>query len=366
MEKYLVYRLLVYRYSLLGPWNAISLLVPTLLLGVNVFCLIFRPSTRLSRSGNLALLNMLPLFSGPCLDFTVDILAVPYRYYAVFYRWQGRVATMLLVGHIISAMEDDKFSGSIAMVAAAIMTFLPLFRRRIYELCLRTHQALSCLAAVGLAFHLQSMTDRSWLWLYVYLAVTALTTFSQVGLMAFRNKMMGRTFGRAYINHDAGAVRVSIQLPRPLAFEAGQYLLLWMPRVRLLESHPFVVTSWAEAEQGIVDLFIEPRRGFISSLVRYSHEYAVPRLAFLSGPHGVSVPVWDYEAVLMVATGYGIVAQAPYLKKLVYGYNYSRGRTRQIYLIWQVANLDIVHAAESILNSILNDDTLDNGYVCAS
>ncbi|KXH48215.1 FAD-binding domain-containing protein [Colletotrichum salicis] len=377
MEKYLVYRHLVHRHSLLGPWNAVSLLVPTLLLGVNVFCLAFRPSTLLARSGNLALFNMLPLFSGLCLDFTADILAVPLRHYAVFHRWQGRVATMLLAGHIISAMEDDKFSvqvsegasellmvtGSIAMVAAATMTFLPFFRRRIYELCLRTHQALSCLAAVGLAFHLRLMTGRSWLWLYVYLAVVALISFSQVSLMAFRNKRMGRTFGRAYINHDAGAVRVSIQLSRPLAFEAGQYLLLWMPRVRLLESHPFVVTSWAEAEQDIVDLFIEPRRGFTSSLVRYSHEHAVPRLAFLSGPHGVSVPVWDYEAVLMVATGHGIAAQAPYLKKLVYGYNHCRGRTRQIHLIWQVANLDIVHAAESILNPILNDDTLDNGYI---
>ncbi|KAL4403350.1 FAD-binding domain-containing protein [Colletotrichum abscissum] len=377
MEKYLVYRLLVHRHSLLGPWNAISLLGPTLLLGVNVFCLTFRPSTLLARSGNLALLNMLPLFSGPCLDFTADILAVPFRHYAVFHRWQGRVATILLAGHIISAMGDDNRTtlmtnfrffillsqGSIAMVAAATMTFLPFFRRRIYELCLRAHQALACLAAVGLAFHLRSMAGRSWLWLYVYLAVTALITFSQVGLMAFRNKAMGRTFGRAYINHDAGAVRVSIQLSRPLAFEAGQYLLVWMPRVRLLESHPFVVTSWAEAEQDIVDLFIEPRRGFTSSLVRYSHERAVPRLTFLSGPHGVSVPVWDYEAVLMVATGHGIAAQAPYLKKLVYGYNHCRGRTRQIHLVWQVANLDIVHAAESILNPILNDDTLDNGYI---
>ncbi|KDN59968.1 hypothetical protein CSUB01_10309 [Colletotrichum sublineola] len=64
----------------------------------------------------------------------------------------------------------------------------------------------------------------------------------------------------------------------------------------------------------------------------------------------------------MVATDHGISAQAPYLKKLVYGYNHCRGRTRQIHLIWQVTDLGIVHAAESILNPILNDDTLDDGY----
>ncbi|WQF77098.1 Putative ferric reductase, NAD binding domain, FAD-binding domain, ferredoxin reductase-type [Colletotrichum destructivum] len=284
---------------------------------------------------------------------------------------------MLLAAHIVSAMQNDKYQvqvpdginelllliGSIAMVAAATISFLPFFRRRIYELCLRTHQALAALAAVGAALHLLSVAGRLRLWVYIYLAVTTLATLVQGCLMAFRNKALGQTFGRAYIDHVTGTVQVSIKLSRPLKFEAGQYLLLWIPRVRLFECHPFVVTSWAEAEQSIVDLFIKPRRGFTSSLVRYSHGHVVPRLALLSGPHGVSVPVWDYEAVLMVATDHGISAQAPYLKKLVYGYNHCRGRTRQIHLIWQVTNLGIVHAAESILNPILNDDTLDDGYI---
>ncbi|GKT61192.1 FAD-binding domain-containing protein [Colletotrichum tofieldiae] len=249
------------------------------------------------------------------------------------------------------------------MVAAATISFPPFFRRRIYELCLRTHQALAALAAVGIALHLLSIAGRFRLWVCIYLAVTTLAVLVQGCLMAFRNKAMGQTFGRAYIDHVTGTVQVSIKLSRPLKFQAGQYLLLWIPRVRLFECHPFVVTSWAEAEQSIVDLFIKPRRGFTSSLVRYSHGHVVPRLALLSGPHGVSVPVWDYEAVLMVATDHGISAQAPYLKKLVYGYNHCRGRTRQIHLIWQVTNLGIVHAAESILNPILNDDTLDDGYI---
>nr|XP_036576568.1 FAD-binding domain-containing protein [Colletotrichum truncatum]KAF6783325.1 FAD-binding domain-containing protein [Colletotrichum truncatum] len=377
LEKHLLYRLLVHRHALFGPWNVVSLLLPTVYIGVNAFCLAFRPSTFLSRSGNLALLNTLPLFASPCLDLTADILAIPFRHYAAMHRWQGRVAAMLLAAHIVSAMQNNQYQvqvpdrvnellmliGSIAMVAAATISFLPFFRRRIYELCLRTHQALASLAAVGIALHLLSIAGRSWQWVYIYLGVTALATMIQGCLVAFRNKAMGQTFGRAYIDHVTGTVRISITLSRPLKFEAGQYLLLWMPRVRLFECHPFVVTSWAEAEQGIVDLFIKPRRGFTSSLVRYSHEHVVPRLALFSGPHGVSIPVWDYEAVFMVATDHGIAAQAPYLKKLVYGYNHCRGRTRQIHLIWQVTNLGIVHAAESILNPILNDDTLDDGYI---
>ncbi|KAK1973274.1 hypothetical protein LZ30DRAFT_611311, partial [Colletotrichum cereale] len=73
--------------------------------------------------------------------------------------------------------------------------------------------------------------------------------------------------------------------------------------------------------------------GFTSSLVRYSHRRVVPRLALISRPYSVSMLVWDYKAVLIVATDHGISAQTPYLKKLVYRYNHYKGRTRQIHLI---------------------------------
>ncbi|WQF76929.1 hypothetical protein CDEST_01943 [Colletotrichum destructivum] len=109
LEKHLLYRLLVHRHSLFGPWNVVSLLLPAVYMGVNAFCLAFRPSTFLSRSGNLALLNTLPLFASSCLDFTADILALPFRHYAAMHRWQGRVAAMLLAAHIVSAMQNDKY-----------------------------------------------------------------------------------------------------------------------------------------------------------------------------------------------------------------------------------------------------------------
>lgn len=108
LEKHLVYRLSVHRHSLFGPWNAVSLLAPTVYLGINVFFLTFRPSTLLARSGNLTLLNMLSLFAGPCLDFTADILAIPFQHYAAIHRWQGRTATMLLAAHVVIAMQNDR------------------------------------------------------------------------------------------------------------------------------------------------------------------------------------------------------------------------------------------------------------------
>jgi NAD(P)H-flavin reductase len=42
-------------------------------------------------------------------------------------------------------------------------------------------------------------------------------------------------------------------------------------------------------------------------------------VALFSGPHGTSAPVGNYETILMIADGFSIVTQLPYLKHLIYG-----------------------------------------------
>lgn len=163
----------------------------------------------------------------------------------------------------------------------------------------------------------------------------------------YQNRRRGSTFTRALIFPvDEGeaisrglAIRVRLVLSRPIQVEAGQYVGLWIPRVRLLESHPFVITSWTETKQSSVELFIQPKGGFTMRLLRYRQHLPIPRLAIITGPHGKVTPVLDYEAVILFATDYGITAQIPYLKKLVHGYNYRKGRTRRIRLVWLVSSL---------------------------
>lgn len=104
--------------------------------------------------------------------------------------------------------------------------------------------------------------------------------------------------------------------------------------------------------------------------------------ATVTGPHGISEPVNQYESVLLIASGSGIATVIPYLRKLIHSYNQtSTYRTRQVHLVWQVQTLgeqaprvlfhllievDMAVAAESSMNSLLKDDTLADGYVSNS
>ena len=47
----------------------------------------------------------------------------------------------------------------------------------------------------------------------------------------------------------------------------------------------------------------------------------------------------DYEKILMVASGFGIAAQLPYLERLIRGNNTRQLRARRVDLVWQVKDI---------------------------
>jgi NAD(P)H-flavin reductase len=147
----------------------------------------------------------------------------------------------------------------------------------------------------------------------------------------------------AKITHVYGAIRLRIQCRKPLKVHAGQYINLWIPSASFwsfLQSHPFVVISWAETPQDHLDLLIECRRGLTQKLL-YLAQRGQTKLSpvLFSGPHGRSICMDNYEKILMVASGFGIAAQLPYLKQLIRGYNARQLRARRVHLVWQVKDI---------------------------
>ncbi|KAM3474863.1 hypothetical protein MY5147_004063 [Beauveria neobassiana] len=184
-------------------------------------------------------------------------------------------------------------------------------------------------------------------------------------LVLYRNGTFGYSHPRADILSSRGAVFIRVNLSRPVHVKAGQYINLWicMPSQRfrsLFESHPFVVVSWSDRAVYELDLLIEPRSGFTRDLLRVSKTKVEPYRALFSGPHGNSIPLGNYEVVLMIASGYGIAAQLPYLKQLIHGYNSRKARSRRVHLVWELKTLDLAAATEWVLDNALDEDTLDN------
>ena len=245
------------------------------------------------------------------------------------------------------------------------------FRQFLYEFFLRLHQALAALLAYSIWCHLP--TDKLFPVFYLYLsaALFAMSFVLQAGSILYRNNLLRLDPAQVSITYDSAdraTVKARIKLSRPLDVQPGQYINVWIPSISawsFLQSHPFTVTSWAEGGQDTLEVYIKSRRGFTRDLFCAAAEgsAARSRLLLFIGPHGISAPVGDYDNVLMIADGAGIAAQVPYLKKLIYGYNVRRVYTRRIHLIWQLEEIAVGLAAQSLLNSALDEDKLDQTYV---
>lgn len=221
------------------------------------------------------------------------------------------------------------------------------------------------------------------------------TNLLQFAVFMYQNGLLSsRPYPRAIVKckkqdtrekdgNNEQVIKIRVVLARPLEVKAGQYVNLWMPSVSFwswTQTHPFMVTSWSPGKQDTLELFVQPRQGFTASLQsRAAFDGSASFFAFVSGPYGTSKPVSQYETVLVVASGFGITGVGPYIKQILHGYNTSTSRIRHVHLVWQLQALgksslhmqrtelksaDVVIAAQPLLNSLLTDDVLDNGYVC--
>ena len=203
------------------------------------------------------------------------------------------------------------------------------------------HQALAALFAYSVWRHLPADKLFPQLYLYISAGLFLFTCALQCGGILYHNGTFRYGHSRGQITQACGTVQMNIRLSRPLKINAGQYINLWIPSVSFwsfVQSHPFVVTSWADEKQTSLDLFIEPRRGLTRELLGHTGT-ADSRLVLFGGPHGISAPVGEFESVVMIASGFGIAAHLPYLKQLIHGYSVRKVRARRIHLVWQLPNI---------------------------
>ncbi|ELQ33925.1 hypothetical protein OOU_Y34scaffold00845g4 [Pyricularia oryzae Y34] len=207
---------------------------------------------------------------------------------------------------------------------------------------------LTASAAVGIAWHLRSVFDFSNPGCLEVYCVSFVTVF--LILCVYRTcclicrNLKGGKLASVSVSLEPShlvAIKVTIHLPRPLRIAAGQYVNLTIPSLDAsssIQSHPFVVTSWSKDRQKSLDLFVERRRGFTRKL--HLADSQEGRHAIISGPFGRRVSLLEFDFVLLLASGYGIAAQAAYLRELV-----SRGNRQKAHLVWLISKRDIINPA---------------------
>ncbi|KAJ5982690.1 hypothetical protein N7451_012790 [Penicillium sp. IBT 35674x] len=405
LYRHLILPVVINRHRVCGPWTRAGVLVHIAYITINIALVFLRTVSLVEsgrRAGELALINMIFPLSAAHLSYIAELLGITWRTCCKIHRATGWMTVTLLSFHVIAEVQSKNFSfslgenrnlltmiGAISIGVLALLSF-PYFRGWSYEIFLRGHQLLAVafvyhqLLAVAFVYgtwrHLPMHDTSTKLYIYIATGLLGLNTCLESVFILYRNgPFSGHGAPRALVSFavieseeepaNVTAAQVQVILPRPVHVEPGQYINLWMPSVNLgswMQTHPFTITSWSKRRQDTLKLLVQPRHGFSGDLVRHGSlgvKTSISFLALFSGPHGITENTDHYETALLVTSGFGIAASIPYLKKMIHGYNTCTSDVRRLHLVWQIETIEMVMAAEELLDDLLGDDIIDKGYI---
>lgn len=330
-----------------------------------------------SRTGYLAVVNMIPLFlmagrNNPL----IALLGMSFETFNLLHRWFGRIVMLESVAHTLAWFVSNAsangwsaafstafrvqylmwgFISTAAMVVLCIQA-ASIFRHAYYEVFKLMHIALAILSVIGLWYHLDLKNLPQIKYLYAVIAVWVFDRAARFLRLAYRNVGAGGT--KTLVEALPGnACRVTVTMARPWDFRPGQHAYLYMPSIGFWQSHPFTV-AWSDEAQNpnLNDLplnrhdVLAQRKTSVSFVVRgctgftaalYSRAAACPdgkmvTRCLVEGPYRGSHELHSYGTVMLFAGGVGVTQAVPHVRDLVAGYNNGTVATRKVIMVWVI------------------------------
>ncbi|KAF2771871.1 putative FRE ferric reductase-like transmembrane component [Teratosphaeria nubilosa] len=216
--------------------------------------------------------------------------------------------------------------GAFGVVTWMVLSGFGFFRAKAYELFVAQHIVAAAVLLWLLCKHVPSYARYN---VYMAIGFMALDWGVRVGWNICRNMhLLTRAWTRVPgYNADlqilpGNVVRVTFK-NIDFSWEAGQHVFLNLPRLRLLELHPFTIanSSTAGVDGQVLTLLIKAHKGFSRSLLKAAlrQDPVAGRQfrAFLSGPWGMPPRLNHYETVVLVASSTGASFVVPILETLV-------------------------------------------------
>ncbi|PNY24359.1 Uncharacterized protein TCAP_05704 [Tolypocladium capitatum] len=336
-----------------------------------------------------------------------------YSTYSNFHRWVSRVAAIQAIlhsiGYALLILREGGWSyyswwfsqwfwnagqfATLAMTALLPCSFYWI-RRRHYETFLVLHVALSLLVLLFMLGHVSIFKGKydGFFWVPIYIWVLdRLVRFLRI--IAFNPKSW-RINASAVYSNATNIIRLTIPLDKA-AYRVAPgtyYYLTVLDDDRCWESHPFTVASVSsqsgksggeqvpllEPEENLrgadddgdatqlepstknMTFLIRPYKGFTRRLRDLAATESPTRLRVLvDGPYGHSQRLDQYDHLLFIVGGSGVVTALSYLQSLT---GAAQGSLKSIQLHWAVREAAL--ARDALLNEI--GDALSNSTVAFS
>jgi len=353
----------------------------------------------LSRSGIMAVMNMIPLFllagrNNPIIKLT----GISFDTMNLVHRWFGRIVVLEALAHTICwiankvhakgwaagwAVVQASITGSTFIMTGFIgtvaFTFLLLqspspVRHAAYEVFLHGHIVGAALALGAVWVHLDKRPQQ--MMLYGVVAIWAAERLMRFFRLIINNVGAGGSSADVEVL-PGDALRITVKMARPWSFRPGQHAYLYMPSIGLWTNHPFSI-AWSDEEEdphhidekGLpmtttdlalqksktsMSFIVRRRTGFTDKLFRKADLSASGRFSttcYAEGPYG-GEDLSSYGTVMLWAAGIGITHQVPHVRDIVAGYANGTVATRRLTLVWIIQSPEHLEWIRTWMTSIL-------------
>ncbi|EWG55494.1 hypothetical protein FVEG_13485 [Fusarium verticillioides 7600] len=220
---------------------------------------------------------------------TVFLLALHALVYTIHFGRQGRFVQLL---------KKEDIEGMGAGVAMLVL-LMGVFRHKHYELFHASH-VIGFMAVVFLtALHRPNWAKKIPM---VMLVIFSIWTVDR--LIRF-SKLLRNLVNNSATLYPLPYKGTRIVLRKPGLENAlpGSHCFLWIPRLRLFETHPFTIVS---NDSSGLELIMKSHEGFTKALGNFAYQHPRATLsASIEGPYGSLPDMGNYDKLILISGGSG-------------------------------------------------------------
>ena len=320
------------------------------------------------RAGILGLVFLIPLYLSTNMGFASSIFGISLERTRTVHRCLGYLSTVECILHLFLVGRHADLTSQFGICGALVskrkcasswaLTYrnkalasigilaLSLAKRFIYELFVSAHLAAAVTLVVSLWLHVRNHPSKFYVLAAFCCAV--LTSAIRVVQITYKNFRFSEHPSTNYPtvmstsvevrDHPGHLIKCSITLVKRWKIFPGQYMYLRVPGLdstSWFQSHPFTVIDSTQGKSEYKQqMIVCPQSGWSRRIKSAVH--SKPLLAVLEGPYGDSRDFSEYGTVMMIATGQGIFAFIPHIKRLIDGLETMPIKTRMVKVYWQL------------------------------
>lgn len=237
---------------------------------------------------------------------------------------------------------DINFSGTIAliaMIALVIPSIFSIFRRWFFEIWYVPHVISAVAVLVFALIHKAGHVVLVLIWWGVDLATRYIL---MAGFLYPKTASLE--------NLPGGVVELSFPKPKSFEYDAGQYIMIALPKLGFAAFHPFTISSYPDQE--CVTVHIKALGKWTERLQALAATKNNNVSILMEGPYSsLAVNINDrkrYKMVMLVSGGIGVTPMYSIGNDLMHQIVHDKRNMKKLKFVWSIRSMDLLHAFKDV------------------